>query len=278
MPTKSASTLIYFFESKRKKSLKKKPKHINKEKRTRYIKLGFMWVVLFLMSGAGCWWYIKFHPLNVTSVKIEGAQRFVNPADVQKITQEQVINKNILFLDSRTVEKTVSGNFLAAKSVKLIRVFPNTIKVSISERIPIALILPAKASQGDNEQNFYFVDSDGFVLGKADKSATNLPIINYGRNVEVGKFVEPGTVSYYFDLIKALDSDGVYASTISSYPRYTEFYTTDKIQVLFTNEQSARSQVAIYAKLIEAFKAQGKGVKKIDLRFDKVIVEFIKTP
>lgn len=224
------------------------------------------------LVGLGVWYYLKYQPLTLRAVEIYGADRFVNRTDVQQMAEEKALGKNIVFVDVDDIHKAITSNFLASRSVTLTKVLPNRLRITVSERVPIALILPQAGSAGDN---FYFVDAEGFILGPADKATTNLPVINYSQKVEVGKFVEAGAVSYYFELIKALDEDNVALSTISSYPRYTEFFTGDATQVLFSNAENPKPQIKVYAKLMEAFKAEGKKLKKIDLRFDKVIVEFV---
>lgn len=269
MKKKSASTLIYFHEKARQRSLVKRPKHVNKERRVNNIVTVIKLLGLLTLVGILLWFYIQYQPLNIKSVEISGAERFVNQKDVQKIAEEKALGKNIILLNTGDLQRNIANNFLAAKSVEIYKVLPSHIKIKITERVPIALILPK------DSQDFVFVDAQGFILGLADKSATNLPVINYSQPVEVGKFVEAGAVKYYFDLIKALDEDNVAVSTISSYPRYTEFFTGEATQVLFSNNQNPKPQVKIFAKMLEAFKAEGKLLKKIDLRFDKVVVEFI---
>lgn len=272
MKKKSASTLIYFQDKVRRKSLVKKPKHVNKERRVNNIITIIKLLAFFTLVGVLLWFYIQYQPLNIRSVEISGAERFVSQKDAQKIAEEKAVGKNIVLLNIGDLQKNVANNFLASKSVEIRKVLPSRLKIKITERVPIALILP---KDGNDGREFYFVDADGFILGLADKSATNLPVINYSQSVEVGKFVEASAVKYYFDLIKALDDDNVAVSTISSYPRYTEFFTSGATQVLFTNDQNPKPQVKIFSKMMEAFKAEGKKLKKIDLRFDKVIVEFV---
>jgi cell division septal protein FtsQ len=274
MKKRSASTLIYFNEKARKKNLLKRPKHINKEKRTRHIIIIFRMLTGLVFLGGLTWFYISYRPLDIKSVDIVGAERFVSKEDVRKIAEEKVLDRNIVFLDSAGLREALAKNFLASKSVEIKRVLPNRLVITISERVPIALI------SSKYSKDFVFVDAEGFILGLADKDTTNLPVIKYSQEVGVGKFVEAHAVKYYFDLIRALDADNVAVSTISSYPRYTEFYIaaglTDNgaTQVLFTNDQNPRPQVKILSRMAEAFKAEGKKLKKIDLRFDKVIVEF----
>lgn len=268
MKKKSASTLIYFQDKVHKKSLVKRPKHVNKERRVNNVITVIKLLVMFTLVGVLLWFYIQYQPLNIKSVEISGAERFVSQKDVQKIVEEKALGKNIVLFNIEDLQKVVANNFLASKSVAIQKVLPSRLKITIVERVPIALILPK------DSKDFLFVDTQGFILGLADKSAINLPVINYSQPVEVGKFVEASAVKYYFDLIKALDEDNVAVSTISSYPRYTEFFTGGQTQVLFSNNQNPKPQVKIFAKMLEAFKAEGKLLKKIDLRFDKVIVEF----
>ena len=271
MKRKSASTLIYFQEKARKKSLVKRPRHINKEKRIKHLLTAVKLLVFFTLVGFLARYYVKYQPLNIRSVEIVGAERFVNKEDVQKVVEQKSLGYNIVFISAKDLKETIANNFLASKSVEITKVWSSRLKIIITERVPVALILPKDGRDGSE---FYFVDADGFVLGPADKATTNLPVINYGQNVEVGKYVEAKAVKYYFDLIKALDGDNIAVSTISSYPRYTEFFTSDATQVLFTNDQNPKPQVKIFSRMVEAFKTEGKKLRKIDLRFDKVIVEF----
>ena len=274
MKKKSASTLIYFHEQARRKRLIKRPKHVNKEKRARHLLTVLRVMIVLVFLGTITWVYVKYQPFNIKSIAIVGAERFVSQEDVQKIVGEKALDQNIIFLRSEVLQEVLARNFLASKSVKITKFLPNRLVVTMAERVPIALILPKSG------KDFVFVDAEGFVLGLANKSTTNLPVINYSQNVEVGKFVDAVAVKYYFELIKALDEDNVAVSTISSYPRYTEFFTLTDLagdeatQVLFANSQNPKPQVKIFSKMLEAFKAEGKHLKKIDLRFDKVIVEF----
>jgi cell division septal protein FtsQ len=270
MKKKSASTLIYFQEKARKRNLTRRPVRVNKEKRAKHFLIAFRVIIIIAAAGSLLWYYIKFQPLNIRSIEISGAERFVNREDLNNIAEEKALNQNIVSFNSRNLKEAVTANFLASKSVEVVKHFPSKLQITITERTPIALILPLNRNNG-----YYFVDSDGFILGRANKSDTNLPVINYSQDVEVGKFVEASAVKYFFDLIQALDEDKVAVSTISSYPRYTEFFTKEATQVLFTNDQSPKPQVRIFSKMMEAFKTEGKKLKKIDLRFDKVIVEFI---
>jgi len=273
MKRRSASTLIYFQERSRKKLLAKRPVRVNKGRRAQKLFVLAKVVLVLSVVGVCTWLYLKYLPLNIESVKIVGAERFVNKDDVGSIVRENVVGKNILFMSKKELEEVIANNFLAARSVEIKKILPKTLAITISERVPIALVYPSDAAEQSKE--FYFVDLEGFVLGLADKQSTNLPVINYTQEVEVGRFIESGAVKYYFDLIKVLDEDGVLVSTISSYPRYTQFFTREGTRVLFNNEESPRPQAKVLTRLMDAFKAEGKEVRKIDLRFGKVIVEFI---
>ena len=275
MRKKSVSTLIYYQDKSRKKARTKIYVHVNKEKRARAVFSVLKLLFLFLLGGSVVFGYVKYKPFRVTRVDVLGEGRFVNLEDVRKIAETNVLGKDIIVVNTAGVVEAIAHNYLAAKSVKVTKSYPRTIQVTVTERVPIALLLAKDASLLAKEStSYYFVDAEGFVLGPADKTTTNLPIISYGQKVYVGKFLEENAISYYFELLHALDENSILVSTISAFPKYVQFYTGDSVEALFTVAQSPKSQAKILARMLESFKTEGKKPRKIDLRFDKVIVEF----
>ena len=275
MKKKSVSTLIYYQDKSRKKVRTKIHVHVNKEKRARAVFSILKLLFLFLLGGSVVFGYVKYKPFRVTNVDVLGEGRFVNLEDVRKIAETNVLGKDIIVVNTAGVVEAIAHNYLAAKSVKVTKSYPRTIQVTVTERVPIALLLAKDASLLAKEStSYYFVDAEGFVLGPADKTTTNLPIISYGQKVYVGKFLEENAISYYFELLHALDENSILVSTISAFPKYVQFYTGDSVEALFTVAQSPKSQAKILARMLESFKTEGKKPRKIDLRFDKVIVEF----
>ena len=275
MKKKSVSTLIYYQDKSRKKARTKIYVHVNKEKRARAVFSILKLLFLFLLGGSVVFGYVKYKPFRVTRVDVLGEGRFVNLEDVRKIAETNVLGKDIIVVNTAGVVEAIAHNYLAAKSVKVTKSYPRTIQVTVTERVPIALLLAKDASLLAKEStSYYFVDAEGFVLGPADKTTTNLPIISYGQKVYVGKFLEENAISYYFELLHALDENSILFSTISAFPKYVQFYTGDSVEALFTVAQSPKSQAKILARMLESFKTEGKKPRKIDLRFDKVIVEF----
>ena len=275
MKKKSVSTLIYYQDKSRKKVRTKIHVHVNKEKRARAVFSILKLLFLFLLGGSVVFGYVKYKPFRVTRVDVLGEGRFVNLEDVRKIAETNVLGKDIIVVNTAGVVEAIAHNYLAAKSVKVTKSYPRTIQVTVTERVPIALLLAKDASLLAKEStSYYFVDAEGFVLGPADKTTTNLPIISYGQKVYVGKFLEENAISYYFELLHALDENSILVSTISAFPKYVQFYTRDSVEALFTVAQSPKSQAKILARMLESFKTEGKKPRKIDLRFDKVIVEF----
>lgn len=266
MKNKSPATLVYFL-GRKKKSTNYIRHPFFKKKNFRVLFLIFLFVLLFIK---GVILYSSKKPFDVSEVIVEGSSKFVNLGDIRVLSESNVLNKNIFLLDTDALSQVLLENFLALKSVNVKKSLPNSILVKIEERVPVCLI-NVKGSD-----KFYFVDEEGFVLGLAKKEDTNLPVIIYSDSLEVGKFVKKEIVSYYFDLIEILDSEGVLVEKIESFPRYVILYTKEGVLVFLPNKSSAAVQVKSLVKMLEAFKLEGKKPKKVDLRFDKVIVEFDK--
>ena len=146
MKKKSVSTLIYYQDKSRKKVRTKIHVHVNKEKRARAVFSILKLLFLFLLGGSVVFGYVKYKPFRVTRVDVLGEGRFVNLEDVRKIAETNVLGKDIIVVNTAGVVEAIAHNYLAAKSVKVTKSYPRTIQVTVTERVPIALLLAKDAS------------------------------------------------------------------------------------------------------------------------------------
>lgn len=244
--------------------------HINRSRRLRPLITFAKFVTPLFLLCLLIYGYVSYKPFHIKEVRVSGDGIFASASDIKTMAESSSVNQSILLYDGNRMERLVLQNFLAVAEVSVKKIFPGTITIEYKERIPSALVY------SEETKAFYYVDGTGFVLGIADKDSTNLPVIRYSSNVTVGRFLEGNAVSYYFDLIKALDENNISIVELTSHPSYMEFTTKDTVKVLFSSSTNPRSQAKVLAQMLTSFEAKGEKIRKIDLRFDKVIVEFIK--
>jgi cell division septal protein FtsQ len=204
----------------------------------------------------------------VSHVRVFGAGAFVNGDDLVEIVKGQVKDKSIFKVDTKTISENLSQNFQGAKSIKVYKVFPKTVNIEVSERVPLALIY------NDVSTDYYLIDEEGYILGIVDPTKTNLPKIYYEGDIYVGLFISKELVPVYLDLTAALSESRIKVSSLSFYPRHAVLFLEEGPEVLISNEKDKKSMTDILFDLLNQFKEKDKKVKKIDLRYDKVIVSY----
>ena len=82
----------------------------------------------------------KTEILRINNVEISGNFKFVNENDFKKIAEAQLLNQKIYKLNKDNLEITLLNNFQGMSSVKMSIIYPDTIKIDISERKPVAVV------------------------------------------------------------------------------------------------------------------------------------------
>jgi cell division septal protein FtsQ len=205
--------------------------------------------------------------LKVTSIEISGTKTFVNSNDLRGLAESLLLNKKIYEVKTNSIEKILSDSFLGAKNITVKTRFPNSVEILVKERVPLAVVT------NDNER-YFMVDDEGYVLGLVDSGATNLPVVLYQGELEVGYFIDEGLIPVYFDLLSSLDKEKIDASSVSADERDISFLVNKKILVIIGRDKNIINSVKIASELLKQLALEGQEVKKIDLRYDKVIVEY----
>jgi len=137
---------------------------------------------------------------SVREVRIEGIRRL----DEDTVLLQSGIGRgnNVLYFDAETVREKVEALPLVKKCM-VARIFPDTVVLTIEERIPIATIQVNSRS--------YEIDEDGVVLREYD--ADELPFAPFITNVRDLEFVAEGMMVESPALMTALEVWEVYAGT-----------------------------------------------------------------
>ncbi|KKS19373.1 MAG: hypothetical protein UU77_C0051G0005, partial [candidate division WWE3 bacterium GW2011_GWC1_41_7] len=76
------------------------------------------------------------------------------------------------------------------------------------------------------------------------------------------------------ELVDSISEHNLKVSSMSFYPNYAQLYTEGGIEVYIGNDKSKSESVTIIADLVKQLGLEDRKVKKIDLRYDKVIVSY----
>ena len=131
-----------------------------------------MLVVCISITGA-CAYLLKFGVtkwkyLNMQDSEVSGTIH-INP-DIIHIALSEFKGENLYLIEDQVIREKIAQH-ARVKDVRIQRIFPNTIKVIIDERLPIAYL------QADPDE-FYLIDDQGVLLEKVlTADELDLPII-----------------------------------------------------------------------------------------------------
>jgi len=230
----------------------------------------FLTPLLVLSISAVSIYFIVFKLgiFYISDIKINGAKTFVNPTDIYELAKTRSYGKNIFTFSDQELQKSLTKDFQGAKQLSVRKQFPDKISIDVIERLPIAVV----SKPGIPEH--YMVDEDGYVLGVVDKEKTNLPNILYEGDISVGYFLNKDLLATYFEVLKSSDVEKINASSMSLHSDFLSMYVDDSVEVLIGEDKDIPKTIKVVAHLLTQLKTEGKSVKKIDLRFDKVIVSY----
>ncbi len=141
---------------------------MNTEKKYIYIISGVILLLFVLIYGKTVLSYLPY--FKIKNVEIEG-NRVLSKKDILKILN--IKNEDsIFFYDKKTAVKKFHETGIV-KDIKIHSIYPNTLKVMIRERYPIAC---AKVIRKETVQH-YLIDDEGGIIKKCKGRYPDLPLL-----------------------------------------------------------------------------------------------------
>ncbi|MBN1162354.1 FtsQ-type POTRA domain-containing protein [Patescibacteria group bacterium] len=200
-------------------------------------------------------------------IYVAGTEQFVSKEDLNNLLNGQVLGANILGLDPKDLESALRDNFLGIKSVTVTKDFPDIIEVLVLERVPKSVVC-------DPKKECFYIDGEGYVLGATGYDETDFPIIDYSGDIFIGKILEEDVIPVSFEILNFSKKQKISVSSISYKPDYSEMYINDDIVVLISHSKDKSDALKIVASLLNLKTDDGRSIRKIDLRYDKVVVSY----
>lgn len=251
----------------------KKPSEIKKSKifarkYTGIFKKSVIVIVCGVILGVCLNVVLKSEYFEVSVIKIEGAVSFVSEEDMKQIAEENLYNKNIFLVNASVLSDILKDNFLGARSIFVKKNLPNEIFIKVLERKPIAVIYNRDA------ENKYLVDEDGYVLGIVDTEKISFPQIEYNEKILVGSFIDVNIVPLSKEILETSAELNLNISSMSFNPKFASVYINNSINANLSLTKSIKESMNVISSLIKQSSLEGKNIKKIDLRYDKVVVSY----
>jgi hypothetical protein len=190
---------------------------------------------------------------------------------VQLIGLQSFRGDSLLFTSQTQIKGEVLSANAEVKDVLVTKKYPNTINIHVSLYEPLAYL--------QTNGGLVLLSDDGHILSKARVKTLDLPVISYYQQLSY-EMLQSGENIDFLDIIKGLHflqksldlGFKITSIDINGY-NMLGLYAGDK-EILFTLEKDSDLQDYQLETITRQLKIQGKDFKKIDLRFDKPVVEF----
>ncbi len=204
---------------------------------------------------------------SVKKIIISGTNQFVNGTDVEQIAKSNAEGSNIVRFNTADLKNNLENSLLGAKYFEVKKRYPDTINILVHERVPIAIVY-------QNTEEMFLVDEDGYVLGFTSPDNDTLPKIHFEKEIEIGLFIDKNVVPVYLQLSKLFTQEKIKVSTMSFYPDHVNFKIERGPEVFIGRHKDHREAVRAISALLKQTKLEDKELKRVDMRYDKVIVLF----
>ena len=110
---------------------------------------------------------IVFSTFNIITIEIEN-NSLLQKKDIKKLLLK-IYNKNLIFLKNKEIERALMQNSFV-ESFKIKKIYPNTLKIEIFEKKPIAILL-------SNKSKFYLSEKIDLIEFINLENFKNLPYV-----------------------------------------------------------------------------------------------------
>lgn len=206
---------------------------------------------------------------SVKNIEIQGSLEFASSNDVLTVVKEASLGKTIILFDSNLLRRNLFATFLSLSDVTIKKRYPSTIVVYLNERKPVALV------KTGSEDAVYLIDSAGFVLGEVGNLASNLPVYQTDTNLRVkaGTFLPEGVLSIAPKLVELLERENIQISSFSIKEDYILIRTRSGTDVFLSKDKDLGKSISILKDVTLKYNVENKAMRRIDLRYDNVVVE-----
>lgn len=192
------------------------------------------------------------------------------PSQIWQTAVDLTFNKNIIFLPTQKISEEILRKNPILKEIKIKKKLPAKLILEIKKRQALVVL-----SSEPSGEDFYVIDEEGVVLAKEKK--TDLPLIFFSPigKWEIGQRVEEEKIQQTVDILTKLRLNLFKPKSAKIISPYSlEVWLNEGFLVVFSLKKEGENQVGSLQTIFSRSKIEGRVIKKIDLRFDKPVVNY----
>jgi len=243
--------------------------------------------ILFLFLFLGGVLYIVFKSgfLNVKKITCRLEGDFCPPEIWNELTS-LTFGRNLIFLKEKEISKKILDGHHIVKNLKIKKVLPNKLVFELEKRKEVAVLgfelnLEEKEATRSGKpifettKDFYLVDEDGVVVNKENDPLLPLILLPERLDLNIGQQIPRPEIIEAIEFLTTLRLNLLEpkVAKITS-PYFLVVWLESGEEVIFSLRKEIQVQVDSLQFILSRSKIEGKGIKKIDLRFDKPVVNY----
>ncbi len=224
------------------------------------------------ICGAVLGFFVLFY-FN-SSFKIQKVLVIGSSAEEKKVIETFFMKKNLLFLQDKDIVSHIIDRFPMLTITRIDRQYPNTLMLYLLVEKPFASIL--------TDGGYISVSQKGIVLKKERNGPAPSPEISFYQPIrhneyQVGQVVSYAQIQKTLVFLKVLVDEGYQVETVAIDSVDMIACKTRGFTVAFSQKRETELQKYELRQLVKQLKIGALRVKRLDLRFDKPVVE-LQTP
>ena len=208
------------------------------------------------------------HYWRVRIVRIEGIPEGVNLSGLENIK-----NKPMLFLSEQSVKQAIKKSNPFIGRVQVSKKYPHTLVLIMVIDRPVAYF--------KSDAGFFVLNSEGKIISKlkgASSSGDGLPVIHFFEKLHFSSYQSGDLLNYHdintaLRILKKISELGIKINTIDIDGVDMIGLNLKGRSVIFSSEKDVEMQVYQLRQIVHQFRIQGTDYKKIDLWFNRPVIE-----
>jgi len=191
------------------------------------------------------------------------------PPEIWHELTSLTFGKNLIFLKKEEIRKKFLNTYHIVKNLKIKKVLPNKLVFELEKRKEVA-VLGFEATK-----DFFLVDEEGVVIKKENDPLLPLILLSEQLSLNVGQQVPQREIVEAIKFLTTLRLNLLEPKIAKITSPYSlTVWLKDGEEVVFSLKKEIQVQVDSLQFILSRSKIEGKGIKKIDLRFDKPVVSY----
>jgi cell division septal protein FtsQ len=194
--------------------------------------------------------------------------------------------KNLIFLKKEEISKKFLKSHQVVKNLKIKKVLPNKLVFELERRKEVAVLgfelkLEDKETTSSGKpifettKDFFLVDEEGVVVKKENNNLLPLILLSEELNLNIGQKVPKKEIVEAIKFLTNLRLNLLEPKVAKITSPYSlSVWLEDGKEALFSLKKEIQVQVDSLQFILSRSKIEGRKIKKIDLRFDKPVVNY----